>query len=135
MENQELTDHLSEHRFATGGKTLKLWTDEGWLDLVANPGQFHLYGLGTIYDSFHNWSGETVPPLLAPHDGIETSPVRLGGTPVISGTRIPFNLVVDLCSGSSELDPDEIKEMHPFIRASDVQHAMDLNSAVEKWAA
>lgn len=135
MKDQEFTDPLSVYRFATDGKTVKLWTDEGWLDLVANPGQFHLYGLGNIYDSFPNWRGETVPPLLAPHEGIEISPERLGGTPVISGTRIPFDLVVDLCTGSDALDPDEMKEMYPFIQASDVQQAIEFNNVVEKWTA
>lgn len=135
LKDREFTDHLSEYRFATDGKTFKLWTDEGWPDLVANPGQFHFYGLGEIYESFPNWRDDTVPPLLEPHKGIEISPERLGGTPVISGTRIPFDLVVDLRSGKSALDPGEIEEMYPFIQASDVQRAMDFNSAVEEWAA
>ncbi|WP_353888637.1 hypothetical protein [uncultured Corynebacterium sp.] len=48
---------------------------------------------------------------------------------------MPFDLVVDLRSGRSALDPGEIEEMYPFIQASDVQRAMDFNSAVEEWAA
>ena len=34
LNDQEFNEHISTYRFATDGESVKLWTDEGWLDLV-----------------------------------------------------------------------------------------------------
>lgn len=135
LQDQDFNEHLSTYRFATDGRSVKLWTDEGWLDLVSNPGQWEMYNFEDIYGAFPNWKNRTVPPLLQPHEGIEIDPERLHGTPVITGTRVPYELVVDLCTGEDALEPEEFEDAYPSLKQADIAHALEFDSAIKEWSA
>lgn len=135
LHDQEFNEHLSTYRFATDGESVKLWTDEGWLDLVSNPGQWELYTFEDIYGEFPNWKNRIVPPLLRPHEGIEIDPQKMHGTPVLTGTRVPFDLVIDLCSGDEAMDMEELKDAYPSLDRDAIEHALDFESAVKEWSA
>ncbi len=131
MEDQNFTEHLSEYVFATDDKSVKVWTEEGFIDLVENPGQFELKTLQDIYASFRNLHGREVPPLLEPASGIEVRIDRLGGTPTVAGTRVPFELVSDLASGPDHLEAEEIEELYPNVSAQDVANVLSFSAELD----
>lgn len=135
LRDQDFTDHLSVYRFATDGKRIMVHTDEGFMDLTKNPGQWELYDFQKIYESFTNFKGRQVPNLLNPHEGIEVSPGRLGGEPTVTGTRVSYELVRDLTAGDDGMTADEIEEFYPTISSRHVQPVLDFIQEIEENAA
>jgi len=135
LRDQELTEHLSEYRFATDGKSVKVWTEDGFMDLVENPGQWELRTLEDIYAPFQNWKNQLVPPLREPSKGIEIDPLKLHGTPVIVGTRVPFDAVVNLCTGEDAMDADEVTEAYPTLGFEAVTDALGFQNTIDEWTA
>ncbi|MCL0120141.1 DUF433 domain-containing protein [Corynebacterium pygosceleis] len=130
LEDYDLTDHLSEYRFATDSKSVKLWTENGFMDVVNNPGQWELFNLEKIYESFVNFRKRTVPHLLEPSNGIKISPDRLGGRPTIRDLRVPFDTVI---GWSEEVTTDEdLKEYYPFLTMRDVLNAESFKHDLEE---
>lgn len=74
----DLTEHPSAYRFATDGKTIAVWTDNGFMDIVRNPGQYHIYLLEDIFRPFVNKRGQKVADFEAPRPRISVDPHRLG---------------------------------------------------------
>ncbi len=64
---------------------------------------------------------------LRPHDRIEIDPRVRGGTPVISGTRVPARLVKELAADG--LSDDEIIDLYPTLTADDIRAAEDWEAA------
>ncbi|WP_165242037.1 DUF433 domain-containing protein [Corynebacterium lizhenjunii] len=130
LEDFDLTEHLSEYRLATDGKSVKLWTDSQFMDIVSNPGQWELLNLEEIYESFINFRECAVPHLLQPGTGIRISPDRLGGTPTIRDLRVPFDSVL---GWSEEVTTnEELQEYFPFLTIEDLRNAESFNLGVEK---
>ena len=131
----DFTEHLSEHRFATDGKSIKIWDEDedAFLDLVDNPGQWEFINLEDIYAPFMNRQGRQVPDLLTPAKGIQINPGRLSGTPTLEDTRVPFDLVVDLLD--DDLSPQEISEMYPTIEADSISNAIRFDQSIKELAA
>lgn len=132
LEDYDLTEHLSEYRFATDGKSVKVWTESGFMDVVSNPGQWELVNLADIYDSFVNFRDRRVPPLLEPAEGIRISPDRLGGVPTIRDFRLPFDSVFGWVD--EVVTDEELQEFYPFLTIEDLRNAeafkLDLEEAV-----
>lgn len=131
LEDHDFTDHLSEYRFATDGKSVKVWTEDGFMDILANPGQWEFIGFESIYAPFENMKGRTVPDLQAPSEGISIRPGRLGGTPTLAGTRVPFDLVVKL---EEDMEPEEIAEYYETVKPEAVANAIQFNRKVREVA-
>lgn len=53
------------------------------------------------------------------HDRIETNPEVLSGKPVVTGTRIAVELVVELLA--EDWSPNEILEQYPALSRDDIQ--------------
>lgn len=130
---QDLTEHISEFRFATDGRSIKVWTDSGFMDLVENPGQWELKSLEDIYAPFNNFQGRLVPDFRKPRPHIEVKPQRLGGWPTIAHTRIPFDVIADLYE-DDDMTPDEVREFYD-IDDSGINDALDFNTAVQEISA
>ena len=63
-------------------------------------------------------------------DRIVSDPAILGGKPIIKGTRISVELVMEwMASGASR---DEIVKAHPHLAADDVLQAIDYASHRER---
>ena len=77
--------------------------------------------------------GESVK--LWTDEGIEIDPQKMHGTPVLTGTRVPFDLVIDLCSGDEAMDMEELKDAYPSLDRGAIAHALDFESAVKEWSA
>lgn len=130
LSDQDFTEHLSAYRIACDDKSVKVWTDDGFLDLVDNPGQMEFYAFKDIYAPFENFRGRHVPSLNEPHKGISVDVRRLGGTPTLAGTRVPFDLVSDLTRGDDPMDAAEIADMYPTVTPSAVDDAVSFHEAI-----
>ena len=133
LKDQDFTDHLSEYRFAFDGKSIKLWTEENLLDLDKQPGQWEFLTFEDIYAPFENFRGRSVPDLLNPSPGIVLSPTRLGGTPTVAGTRVPFDVITDLLE-DSEVSASEIQEFYPTVTDRDITNVSQFQRAISEAA-
>lgn len=131
MPEQDLTEHLSEYKFATDGVTVVVWTDDGFVDLVKSPGQFHLVTLADIYRPFLNQAKRDVVDFERPRRRIEVTPARLGGFPTILGTRVPYDTVAQLQRGPSAVRPEDIKRFFPGVTKAAALDAVDFADEVQ----
>lgn len=125
----EFTDHPSGYKFATDGKAVMIKTDDGFMDLVNNPGQFEFVSLADIFESFENRSGRVVSPFEHPRDHLSVNGRRLGGYPVISHSRVPYDVVAQLMAGG-DVDPDEVAEYYPRVSAAAALDAVSFQREV-----
>lgn len=131
----DMVDHPSEYRFATDGKTVKVWTDAGFMDLnEGSKGQFEFYTLADIYESFTNMNDKLVPDFRHPKPRLSVNPRRMGGYPTIRGSRVPYLDVAELYK-SGELEPGEIEEFYPQVSDEDARDALDFHTMVMENAA
>ncbi|AKK04561.1 MerR HTH family regulatory protein/Protein of unknown function (DUF433) [Corynebacterium mustelae] len=135
LSDYDLTEHLSEYKFATDGKSVKVFDEDNahFLNLSKNPGQWDLVNLEDIYAPFMNMQGREVPDLRNPAQGIEINPQRLSGTPTIEDSRVPYDLIVDLFH--DDMSAEEIAEEYPTISLESVGNAIAFNKSIEELAA
>lgn len=130
----EMTEHPSEYKFATDGKSIKVWTDDGFLDLVKRPGQYEFKTLEDIYRPFTNLQGRRVPDLERPKPHVSINPRRLSGWPTVSGTRIGFDSIADLLA-DGDISPAEIRDYYPSVSAEAVADVIEFQRDLEAEAA
>lgn len=134
LNDQEFTEHLSEYRFATDGKSVKLWQDEGFVDLASNPGQWEHLSFADLYAPFENLQGRQVPDFRRPNSHIEVEPDRLAGWPTVAGTRVPYDVITDLAA-DDDITAEEIAEYYPTVDPEAVADVLEFGRAVEGFAA
>ncbi|MCV7049218.1 DUF433 domain-containing protein [Mycobacterium heidelbergense] len=125
----DLTEHPSAYRFATDGKTIAVWTDNGFMDIVRNPGQYHIYLLEDIFRPFVNKRGQKVADFEAPRPRISVDPHRLGGWPTIAGTRVPYDTVASALRGG-DLNPKDLRFYYPGVSKAAAKDALDFANEV-----
>ena len=121
----DLTEHLSEYRFAVHGKTIVVWTDDGFMDLVQEPGQYELYSLDTIYRPFVNMRGDQVVDFERPRPHLEVNARKLGGWPTIEGSRVPFDTVADAMTGDTAIRAEDLRRFYPGVTPVAAHDALD----------
>ncbi|WP_445168249.1 DUF433 domain-containing protein [Mycolicibacterium sp. Dal123E01] len=126
----DLTEHPSAYQFATDGKTIAVWTDEGFMDIVRNPGQHHIYSLADIFRPFVNKRGDTVIDFEAPRPTLSVDPHRLGGWPTITGTRVPYDTVASALRGG-DIRPEDLRHYFPGVSKAAANDALDFADEVE----
>lgn len=130
LSEYEMVNHLSEYIFATDGKTVKVRTDHGFLNLnEAHKGQYEFHGLDYIYEPFWNMNGRLVPDFQRPRPNLSVDPNRLGGFPAIAGSRIPYTDVAELLADGA-LKPVEIAEFYPQVSEDAARDALDFHQTV-----
>ncbi len=67
-----------------------------------------------------------LPPDMSWQDHIETNPEVLTGKPVVRGTRIPVELVIDLLGQGWEIDA--LLEQYPAFQHADVRACLQYAS-------
>lgn len=126
----EMVEHLSEYMFATDGKTVKVKTDSGFMNLNDNQkGQYEFYTLGNIYEPFMNLNDRQVPDFMHPRTNLSVNPKRMGGFPTIRGSRVPYIDVAELYR-SGELEPGEISDFYPGVTDEAARDAVDFHNSV-----
>lgn len=126
----DLNEHPSEYRFGTDGRTVVVWTDETFMDLVRNPGQMVIVTLADIYEPFLSPRGEVVVDFRRPREHLEVNPRRLGGWPTIEGSRIGFDTISTLMEGG-DLEPEQVAQFYPTVSPAAVADAVDFAKHVK----
>lgn len=130
----DLTDHVSQYMFATHGKSIAVQTDEGWLDLVSKPGQYELHTLGDVYAPFVTNRGIDVVDFLHPRPNLEVDARRLGGWPVLKGTRIDYDVAARAVDNVT-IFPKDVARFYPGATEASVDDALDFAEQVHGVAA
>lgn len=96
-------DHLASYRLASDrAGNIQLINENDAVNLGKNPGQLQLIAvIGEIIEPFAVRAGVLVPHLLQPRPGLAVDPDTQGGTPVITGTRVPYDAVAGLMRDGS----------------------------------
>lgn len=126
----DMTEHPSAYQFATDGKSIAVWTDAGFMDIVRNPGQFHIYSLDDIFKPFTNRRGDEVIDFRSPRPRLSVDPHRLGGWPTIAGTRVPYDTVASALRGG-DLRPEDVRHYYPGVSKAAAKDALDFAYEVE----
>jgi uncharacterized protein (DUF433 family)/DNA-binding transcriptional MerR regulator len=124
-------DHLSAYRLVAQGKrSIVLIKDESAVDLVERPGHLvTVVKLGDVLRSFPFGHIE-VPDLARPRQHISVDPSVRAGHPVVSGTRVPFELVAGLVRDG--VPPEEVNQFYPAVDAAAARDAVDFAEYVER---
>ncbi|MBT0567823.1 DUF433 domain-containing protein [Williamsia sp. CHRR-6] len=130
LEEFDLTDHPSKYKFAVADGSIAVWTDEGFMDLVKNPGQYHIVSLADIYRPFRNHRNDEVVDFEHPREMLRGDARRLGGWPTIDGTRVPFDTVADAMSGDSPINPEDLRHFYPGVTAAAAADALGFAEGV-----
>lgn len=122
--------HLAAYRLVAMGHDV-VWrrsSDDG-VDLTHSPGQRVLPHLIDVFAPFENQRQQTVVDLRRPRPRISVDPDVRGGFPVISGTRVPYDLVASLVDDG--LDASAIAEIYPSVPVDAAQDAVDFSRYVD----
>jgi uncharacterized protein (DUF433 family) len=127
------TGHLSAYRLELqGSASIVLVKDEGGVDLVERPGQtLTVVRLGDVLRSFP-LDGIEVPDLAQPRRHISVDPAVRGGRPVVSGTRVPFEVVATLVRDG--VPAEDVAEFYPSVDAEAARDAFDFAEYVDRAA-
>ncbi len=122
LEASEWT-HLANYRLISTQTTIVVQTPDGeLLDLEKRPGTvLHEALMRDVLAPFETRSGRLVPALARPRPQISIDPEVLGGYPVISGSRVPFDVVAQLAE--DKLEPAEIAAIYPSVEPAAITDA------------
>nr|WP_245834269.1 DUF433 domain-containing protein [Streptomyces aidingensis] len=108
-------EHLSSYSLVADGDSIALVGNdsEHSTDLVKRPGQQVVATLAEILEPFSVRPGVVVPHLLRPTAHITLDPETQGGSPVITGTRVPYDAVVELLEDG--VRAEKIADYYPAV--------------------
>jgi uncharacterized protein (DUF433 family)/DNA-binding transcriptional MerR regulator len=124
-------EHLSQYTLVSDGDTIVLMEGEDATDLVRQPGQRVLAVLSDVFEPFAVREGVVVPQLFRPRQRLEVDPAMRGGVPVLSGTRVPYDVVAGLVRDG--VSPEDIKEYYPAVSAEAARDAADFALYVDSY--
>ena len=123
-------DHLSRYRLIADGGSVVWVTDvqaaeepAGGVDLVLQPGQEVLVQLKDVLSPFTNATGIDVPDFTRPRPRLLVDADILAGYPVVTGTRVPFDLVAGLVAGG--IPVDRVRDYYPGVDPDAATQAAD----------
>jgi uncharacterized protein (DUF433 family)/DNA-binding transcriptional MerR regulator len=130
----EQWEHLARFTLISTPATILVRTPAGeLLDLEHHPGTVLSEVLmGDVLDAFKTNAGIEVPALGRPRPFLSVKPRVLSGYPVISGTRVPFDVVAGLAEDG--VPAAEIVELYPSVDPESVADAQDFARQVAKAA-
>ena len=115
--------HLSSYKLAATGTSIVVVTPDGdVLDVDEHRGTvLNEVLLGDVLARFERDDGRSVPAFDRPKDNLTIDPRVLGGYPVVSGTRVPYDVVAGLADeGYTEA---EIIELYPSVKPESIADA------------
>jgi uncharacterized protein (DUF433 family)/DNA-binding transcriptional MerR regulator len=99
---------------------------------VRHPGRLQLLvGIGDVIEPFPVRAGVVVPPLLKPRPYLSVDPETQGGTPVIRGTRVPYDAVAGLMR--DRVPAEKISDYYPSVTADAARDAFDFAAYVDSY--
>jgi uncharacterized protein (DUF433 family) len=124
-------EHLSQYTLVSDGDTIVLLEGDEATDLVRKPGQRVLAVLSDVFEPFAVREGVVVPRLFRPRQRLEVDPGTRSGVPVVSGTRVPYDVVAGLVRDG--VPPEKIKEYYPAVSAEAARDAADFALYVDSY--
>ncbi|QNE19654.1 DUF433 domain-containing protein [Kribbella qitaiheensis] len=123
--------HLSQYRLVAQGNSVVLVDAEETVDLVGRPGQrVTTVLMAAVLRSFPT-DATVVPDLLRPRQNLLIDPEIRGGHPVVSGTRVPFDLIAGLVR--SGVPAAEIADYYPAVNAPAAHDAADFAGYLDRF--
>lgn len=111
---------------------IQLVTEDQAVNLSSKPGQLQLIAvIGDVIEPFAVRAGVVVPHLLHPRPFLAVDPETQGGTPVIAGTRVPYDAVAGLMRDG--VQPEQISEYYPAVTAEAARDALDFALYVDSY--
>jgi uncharacterized protein (DUF433 family) len=125
--------HLASYRLVSDkGGNIQLLTEDQAVSLGKTPGQLQLVAvIGEIIEPFAARAGVLVPHLLRHRPGLSVDPETQGGTPVITGTRVPYDTVAGLMRDG--VPADRIADYYPAVSAMAASDALDFARYVDNY--
>jgi uncharacterized protein (DUF433 family)/DNA-binding transcriptional MerR regulator len=125
--------HLASYRLVSDkGGGIQLVTEDQAVNLGKEPGQLQLVAvIGDIIAPFAARAGVLVPDLLRPRPGLAVDPETQGGTPVIAGTRVPYDAVASLMQDG--VTAEQIAGYYPAVSAEAASDALDFARYVDSY--
>jgi uncharacterized protein (DUF433 family)/DNA-binding transcriptional MerR regulator len=125
--------HLASYRLVSDvAGNIQLVTEEEAVDLVRIPGQRQiLVVMGDVIEAFPVRAGVVVPHLLQPRKHLAVDPETQGGTPVIAGTRVPYDAVAGLMR--DDVAAERIAEYYPGVSSAAAQDALSFAEYVDSY--
>jgi uncharacterized protein (DUF433 family) len=124
-------DHLASYQLVSDqAGNIQLVTGEEAVSLGQNRGQLQLVAvIGDVIEPFAIRAGVLVPHLLHPRPGLSVDPEPQGGTPVIAGTRVPYDAVAGLMRDG--VLAERISDYYPSVAAEAASDAFDFARYVD----
>ncbi|HEY0616658.1 MAG TPA: DUF433 domain-containing protein [Kribbella sp.] len=125
--------HLSQYRLvAQGNSVVLLPPNASAVDLVDQPGhQVTTVDMAEVLQPFAAAGDVVVPDLLHPRRAILVDPEIRSGHPVVSGTRVPFELIASLVRDG--VPTGEIADYYPSVSETAAQDAVDFADYVDRY--
>jgi uncharacterized protein (DUF433 family)/DNA-binding transcriptional MerR regulator len=126
-------DHLAAYQlFSDSAGNIQLLNDDEAVSLGRNRGQLQLVAvIGDVIEPFAVRAGVLVPHLLHPRPGLSVDPESQGGTPVIAGTRVPYDTVAGLMRDG--VTAGQIANYYPSVSADAAKDALDFARYVDSY--
>jgi uncharacterized protein (DUF433 family)/DNA-binding transcriptional MerR regulator len=127
-------DHLASYRLVSDkGGNIQLVAEDEAVNLGNRPGHLQLVAvMGDIIEPFAARAGVLVPHLLRPRPGLAVDPETQGGTPVIAGTRVPYDAVASLMRDG--VPANRVAEYYPAVTAEAAGDALDFARYVDSYS-
>ncbi|NED96429.1 DUF433 domain-containing protein [Phytoactinopolyspora alkaliphila] len=130
----DLTEHPSEYKFGTDGKTVYAGLNTGEaIDLTNKVGQIDFFTFEQLIERFKNFRDEEVVNFRHPSKHVEVKLQRMGGWPTISGTRVPYDTIADLVDYRTVF-PKDVPHFYPTVSAEAAEDAVRFQQRVEAVA-
>ena len=126
--------HVGSYDLVSGhGGQVQLVTPAEAMDLGKRKGQrLLLVAMGDVIEPFPVRAGVVVPHLLQPREHLAVDPETQGGTPVIAGTRVPYDAVAGLMRDG--IAAERIADYYPAVSAQGARDALDFALYVDSYA-
>jgi uncharacterized protein (DUF433 family)/DNA-binding transcriptional MerR regulator len=126
-------DHLAAYRLVSDAAgNVQLVTEDEAVSLDKNRGQLQLLVvIGDVIEPFAVRAGVLVPHLLRPRPALSVDPDTQGGIPVITGTRVPYDVVAGLMRDG--VSAERIAEYYPSVGADAARDAQDFALYVDSY--
>jgi uncharacterized protein (DUF433 family)/DNA-binding transcriptional MerR regulator len=124
---------LASYRLVSDQRgNIQLITQDQAVNLGSRPGQMQLIAvIGEVIEPFAVRAGVVVPHLLQPRPFLAVDPETQGGTPVITGTRVPYDAVAGLMRDG--VPAGQISEYYPAVTAEAARDALDFARYVDSY--
>jgi uncharacterized protein (DUF433 family) len=111
---------------------IQVITEDQAVSLGNRPGQLQLVAvIGDVIEPFAVRAGVVVPDLLQPRPLLAVDPETQGGTPVIAGTRVPYDAVAGLMRDG--VKAEQVGDYYPAVTAEAARDAFDFARYVDSY--